>query len=948
MPNDTHSSQNIEEIIEHQSHYLPSQRPLEAFVHHNTLHHFEDYSFEEGTEKAAEIFSAKPYMSEIQFRNDWLAGRIHYRDVLDVLEKRVENTPLDFGVKGLTVRDAVRRWMLHMPSMEEELFVDYLIHENNIFQKVDTPFPRDSFERLFGQGNIAHTQQQLWQLIQKQVQPAPNMIVISRPRDWILQETEIDIDDLVNPILIHWCKAYLDGEFSFWQMADRSQGFFAVMMEYFANASFLPSWMKHLKKQAKHCIQGKVNAKTALEELLKRVGWNYPEIERWIHASFLSLPGYPGMFVQLKARPDLSPFPAPPTELIDYVAVRLLLEESAARHILKSPEGQLVSASTQIHKKNDQNLAWRVYSAARLLGVRPCEIEKDETIIPKILELLLEWNDVKRRALWQNAYEKRYRHWIFDGLLAHQKAIKEHPVPKSEVQVVTCIDDREESLRRHLEEISLRYETLGFAGFYGVAMYFQGYNTPNKRPLCPAGVIPKHLVKEVLEKDVVSYSFIEHTTVGSNTLFRGTAMSLLSAFGIISLARDLFKHKIGSSSHEHQAATQLLIEASDPPEFQDGLQLGYTLDEMTNIVRKCLEDMGLTKNFAPLVITLGHGSKSLNNPHEAAHDCGACGGGRGGPNGRAFAAMANNETIRENLREVGIDIPKTTWFVGGYHNTCDDAIAYYDVENIPETHLENFRQTQKDLLRASQLDAHERCRRFESVPLDISPEDALTHAHYRAQDITEPRPEYGHCTNALCFVGRRKWSRGLFLDRRVFLTSYNPQIDPSGAILERLLASVGPVGAGINLEYYFSFVDRDKYGCNTKLPHNITSLLGVMNGQGTDLQTGLPWQMVEIHEPMRLLNIIEATPEKVVPLLEAQPYLKKLIVNRWILIALFEPETNRLWYFDEEGFILYQPEQESIPEVEFSTDWYTGRRDHLLPATTLRALRAHLQAKGGE
>ncbi len=76
------------------------------------------------------------------------------------------------------------------------------------------------------------------------------------------------------------------------------------------------------------------------------------------------------------------------------------------------------------------------------------------------------------------------------------------------------------------------------------------------------------------------------------------------------------------------------------------------------------------------------------------------------------------------------------------------------------------------------------------------------------------------------------------------------------------MAAVVPVCAGISLEYYFSFVDNDRYGCGTKLPHNVTSLVGVMDGHASDLRTGLPWQMVEIHEPVRILFVVETTPER--------------------------------------------------------------------------------------
>ena len=64
------------------------------------------------------------------------------------------------------------------------------------------------------------------------------------------------------------------------------------------------------------------------------------------------------------------------------------------------------------------------------------------------------------------------------------------------------------------------------------------------------------------------------------------------------------------------------------------------------------------------------------------------------------------------------------------------------------------------------------------------------------------------------------------------------------------------MGAGINLEYFFSSVDNEVYGCGTKLPHNVTGLLGVMNGHQGDLRTGLPLQMVELHDESGTLEIM--------------------------------------------------------------------------------------------
>ncbi len=168
-------------------------------------------------------------------------------------------------------------------------------------------------------------------------------------------------------------------------------------------------------------------------------------------------------------------------------------------------------------------------------------------------------------------------------------------------------------------------------------------------------------------------------------------------------------------------------------------------------------------------------------------------------------------------------------------------------------------------------EAHERCRRFDGVPRWYPPAAALAHVQGRADDLAQPRPEYGHATNAFCIIGRRTRTRGLFLDRRAFLVSYDPSRDDDGAILARIMAAVVPVVAGISLEYYFSYVDPTGYGCGTKLPHNVTSLLGVMDGAQSDLRTGLPWQMVEIHEPTRLAIVVEGTRDRLYRVVAGKP-----------------------------------------------------------------------------
>jgi uncharacterized protein len=277
-----------------------------------------------------------------------------------------------------------------------------------------------------------------------------------------------------------------------------------------------------------------------------------------------------------------------------------------------------------------------------------------------------------------------------------------------------------------------------------------------------------------------------------------------------------------------------------------------------------------------------------------------------------------------------LKIPTDTVAVGGYHNTCDDAVIYFDVDRIPPSHRSEFERAREQIEAACDRNAHERCRRFYSAPLTLSFGAAREHVEGRAEDLAQVRPEFGHATNAITIVGRRQWTRGLFLDRRAFLTSYDPtQDDAQCTILTRILQAVFPVCSGISLEYYFSHVDNVGFGCGTKLPHNLASLLGVMDGAASDLRTGLPWQMVEIHEPVRSLFLIETTTDSMLRIMECDPGIGRLCRNQWVLLAVIDPQTHALSVFQRNVFHPYEPQASVLPRAASSAEWYRAWRDHL-------------------
>lgn len=492
------------------------------------------------------------------------------------------------------------------------------------------------------------------------------------------------------------------------------------------------------------------------------------------------------------------------------------------------------------------------------------------------------------------------------------------------------------------------------AGYFGVAVDYKGIDDPHGAAFCPVVIKPQHAVVEqpktedleLLERRRWRRRLLGLLTrnlfVSSRTLVRGwlstTALGLLSAVPLIGhlLAprryAQLREWMNNAFLPEPRTELTLMRNTAESQGAMTGLLTGFAPHEKAERVASVLGPAGLRGRFARLVVILGHGSTSLNNPHESAHDCGACGGRRGGPNARLFAAMANRAEVRTRLRDRGIDIANDTWFVGGYHDTCSDDVELYDLDLLPPTHQADLNRILESLETATAQNAKERARRFESCSPDTSPDAALRHVEERSEHLAEPRPEYGHCTNAVCVVGRRSLTRGLFLDRRAFLVSYDATQDPDDQNFTALMAAVVPVCAGISLEYYFSFVDNDRYGCGTKLPHNVTGLVGVMDGHASDLRTGLPWQMVEIHEPVRILFVIETTPDRLMKVVSANASLKQVVDNRWIRVATMDPDSGRVHVRRGSGFEEFDGPVERLPMAFSSKEWYGGRIEHLAMA----------------
>jgi uncharacterized protein YbcC (UPF0753/DUF2309 family) len=810
----------------------------------------------------------------------------------------------------------------------------------------------------------------LWSVCKFGAEAARSRALPMRPdflrlRDRMLDETGVDADSMVHELLIRFTASFLDQGFSAWEMPKREEGFLASFYATYQQSALIQArWLAGLSKALQTYMKeddcpDRIACRMIRSELDRM---NVPQERRsdFLTASLLALPGWSGMIHQMETSAPWTPRPAPPGSLLQFAAVRLLLDRLAYEYFIDRANHKNTQNKGYAELRDDapenvqiEGTAYAIFQIAQIRSWSPAELLRlsgDQWT--ELVDELASFNEMARRRIYHFAYERKFRIEALDAISSHTKKRRERRERTNKssplFQVVTCIDDREESFRRHLEEVEPSCETFGAPGFFAVVMYYRGAAEAHYRPLCPINVIPKHYV---IEEPVFSAShvstirsrrrrmvgkLIRQVHAGSRTATWGILTGLFGSLATFPLVARVLAPRTASRVREsfggliRPPATDLHLERLQGEPGQAYESHGYDEKEMANIVVRILQDIGLVKEFAPIVLFLGHGSSSLNNPHESAYNCGACSGGRGGPNARAFAAMANDPRVRKLTAMSGIEIPDSVRFVGGYHNTCDDGIVYFDLDELPRTHHHAFRELESRLDEVRRRNAHERCRRFESAPLKLSLQAALQHVEERSEDLSQARPEYNHAGNALCFVGQREWSRGLFLDRRAFLASYDPAIDsPDGKIVERILQAAIPVCGGISLEYYFSTVDPEVYGCGSKLPHNIVSLAGVMTGAASDLRPGLSAQMVEIHEPLRILFVVQTTPEIMRRIIDQNPAINSLVEGRWVQLAILDEASGNIQFYEHGAFTDFQPETSVIPRIDSSISWYAGKRENL-------------------
>ncbi|WP_245831824.1 DUF2309 domain-containing protein [Oceanobacillus senegalensis] len=716
--------------------------------------------------------------------------------------------------------------------------------------------------------------------------------IVKNHSQWLVNLGDSTVENELNYQMIKWCKLFLDKSQALWSMPFRKEGFYQAWKSLVIHD---PTIESSVRKQFKGIPQ---DAEQALTDALNSLHISQDDVKGYLESHLLALPGWAGMMLWYSQQQSNA------KELVmEYLAVRITLESVLVKPYLPLPtmrkEDNLIESLilSWLHWGNMPINEWSQLSSSE---------QEDRLVLANRFDLIVQ------RNLWLQAWEKTYEKHLKEKVLSkYKKGYNDRAIS---AQFVFCIDVRSEPFRRELEKAG-PFETFGTAGFFGLPIETCELGSHHTHESLPVMNKPKVRVKETIADSELNQYTVRKEAIGlPSSSFKVLKQDLLSSLmlpeisgpwlTLKTLAQSFMPNYTDNAMRTFKEkglrkpnVKLTLNHIDNPMKESEELPIGFTKEERVSYVYQALKTMGLTDNFAPLVVICGHGSRSVNNPYASSLDCGACGGASSEFNARVLASLCNLPQVREGLKDLDIQVPNETVFVAAEHITSMDELRWLYVPDLSESAKESFEQIQTILPVVSDEASAERVPKLPKVDMSLSNKNS--EAKRRSADWSEVRPEWGLARNAAFIIGKRELTKNCNLDGRVFLQNYNWEQDRNGDILSSIIQGPVTVAQWINLQYYASTVVPHYYGSGNKTTQTITGGIGVMQGNGSDLLTGLPWQSVmqsdteAYHEPIRLLVMIQSPRSYIVRLLDENPLFYQKVQNEWIRLASLDP--NGKW-----------------------------------------------------
>jgi len=763
-----------------------------------------------------------------------------------------------FGEVCELIKRVTHDSMLMDPAWFKSAFESGRISRQDLLEAVeDAPTSKhDEKERVVDE---------LLRYLEKPAAPESTRLKVLTVSDIVDQRHGAHWSAAVNEEIAKWCAAYFDEGQAAWRMPWQTGSLFSAWGE----AAVMDASMEiQGLKEFREIVESlPAEAPEAITRLLEELNVDLDGAEDYFHRLFMSLPGW-SAFVQWRVR-EKAMQGTQNDMMLDLLAIRLTYELALLRK----------------YEPTGIREFWTGCFANESLDVA---------------------RDTFLHILWHSALERSFQRALLGKLTEHNAEGKSDVKVVPAVQAVFCIDVRSEVMRRSLEAVSPSLETLGFAGFFGLAIEYIPFGKRQGTSQCPVLLSPQFRVKERIPNasPTVEERHLRKQQLGRRVghswrSFKDSAVSCFSfveSAGIASgwkLLNDTFQITLPNGKTRTFAPDlNPRVQSCDKAEGS-GLEVGITEEDQVKLAFGALKNMGLTARFARLILLCGHGSNTKNNPYGSGLDCGACGGHSGDSNARVGAAILNRAVVRAALKDKhGICIPEGTVFLSGLHDTTTDKITLFDTGSVPHSHLDDLRNLKDWLHQASDLTRQKR-----SAMLGI--QGTASHRlnstfRKRSNDWSQVRPEWGLAGNAAFIAAPRERTKGLDLGGRVFLHNYQFEADTTHSTLELIMTAPMIVASWINMQYYASTVNNAQWGSGNKVTHNVVGTHGVCQGNTGDLKVGLPLQSLHdgkkwIHEPLRLTVILEAPREAISGVIARNENVRHLVDNGWLhLLALEE------------------------------------------------------------
>ncbi|MCX6848214.1 MAG: Na-translocating system protein MpsB, partial [Verrucomicrobia bacterium] len=489
--------EHLRQAVEHAAQRLPVQGPLGVFVHYNTLRSLQHRRFEDAVIEGGRLFGAEPFLSEEAYHTERGRQRILDEDIDAILSREPDADILS----GRLTRRQLRRVML-TPGVRRVngINISWQLEEGGWLDSFRNDLPGPSAKAL-----RRDSPQALWYTCLGRVKPPPTPapVMPKRPREVVLAQHGIDMDALIHPPLIRLTGAYLDQGIAYWPMPHRDKGLLKAARKIMPQAfAMFPAHLSGVRADFLRQEAANMDADTVVLESLAQLDVPLGQWEEFVTEELLALRGWAGMIRMLEVDVTLAPHDRVRCSLMEFLALRLTYTVALLRDI----SGDTAAWRTTllpVPRFDPQTHVARVFDVVQLLGISSCELGActDEELA-RLDQEILACHETERRRLLHLAYERRHERRVLIPLARHRNMPCVVPISNRLVaQVVFCIDEREESIRRALEEVDPGIETAGVAGFFGVAINYAGIDDSGGVSSCPVVVDPQHAVREVPVED---------------------------------------------------------------------------------------------------------------------------------------------------------------------------------------------------------------------------------------------------------------------------------------------------------------------------------------------------------------------------------------------------------------------------------------------------------------